>query len=154
MDILADTNILLRRIDRRALHHRQTREAIRRLRSDGHRLYVTSQNLVEFWSVCTRPIQSNGLGLAPGLTERILARIEQAVIRLPDSDRVFSEWRKLVAMYAVSGRSTHDARLVAAMKVHGLSTVLTFDDSGFARYPGIRVLHPAAVAAGVPPETP
>src|SRR5260370_41264672 len=39
----------------------------------------------------------------------------------------------------------HDARLVAAMEVHGITAILTFDKSGFSRYPGIEVVHPEQV---------
>jgi hypothetical protein len=49
----------------------------------------------------------------------------------------------------VTGKSGHDARLVAAMVVHGLTHLLTFNTSHFARYSGITVLDPAAFA--VPP---
>ena len=44
------------------------------------------------------------------------------------------------------GKPAHDARLVAAMHVHGLTTILTFDRTGFSRYAGIEVLHPADAA--------
>lgn len=55
--------------------------------------------------------------------------------------------------HRVSGKPAHDARLVAAMKVHGLTAILTFDRPGFTRYPGIEVVHPADViaATGPPP---
>ena len=43
-------------------------------------------------------------------------------------------------------KPAHDARLVAAMHVHGLTTILTFDRTGFSRYAGIEVLHPADAA--------
>lgn len=43
------------------------------------------------------------------------------------------------------GKPAHDARLVAAMQVHGLTAILTFDSIGFSRYDGIDVVHPAAV---------
>lgn len=42
---------------------------------------------------------------------------------------------------------SHDARLVAAMQLHGLTAVLTFDRTGFARFPGIEAIHSAEVAA-------
>lgn len=142
MDILVDTNILLRRIHRASPQHRQTREALIKLGRDGHRFCVTSQNLIELWAVCTRPLENNGLGLTPGQTERVLARIEPFVFRLPDSDAVYPEWRRLVAAHAVRGKTTHDARLVAAMVVHGVKHILTFNVADFARYTGIEVLHP------------
>lgn len=41
----------------------------------------------------------------------------------------------------------HDARLVATMKTHGVSRLLTFDVDDFKRYTGIEVIHPKTVAA-------
>jgi predicted nucleic acid-binding protein len=143
VDILTDTNILLRRLHRANPQHRQTREAITKLTKNGNRLCVTSQNLIELWAVCTRPIENNGLGLTAEQTERVLARIEPSVFRLPDSDAVYPEWRRLVALHGVCGKTTHDARLVAAMVVHGVKHILTFNVDDFARYTGIEVLHPA-----------
>jgi len=36
---------------------------------------------------------------------------------------------------------------VAAMQVHGLTSILTFDRTGFSRYNGIEVVNPADAAA-------
>jgi predicted nucleic acid-binding protein len=36
--------------------------------------------------------------------------------------------------------------VLIAMLVHGLTTILTFDKTGFSRYAGIEVLHPADAA--------
>jgi hypothetical protein len=33
------------------------------------------------------------------------------------------------------------------MQVHGLTAILTFDKTGFSRYPGIEVVHPEQVKA-------
>ena len=43
-------------------------------------------------------------------------------------------------MHRVSGKDVYDARLVAAMLVHGVRSILTFD-AGFARY-GVQVTDP------------
>jgi predicted nucleic acid-binding protein len=64
----------------------------------------------------------------------------------PDTSAVYPEWRQLVVMVGVSGVQVHDARLAAVMRVHGLSHILTFNTTDFARYPGITALHPTAVA--------
>jgi predicted nucleic acid-binding protein len=45
-----------------------------------------------------------------------------------------------VADYRVSGKNAHDARLVAAMVVHGIDSILTFNAQDFVRYREIRVL--------------
>ena len=81
----------------------------------GNRVCVTSQNLIEMWAFCTRPIESNGLGLSPSHADLVLASVEHSVFRLSDSDEIYSEWRRLVVTHGVSGKKTHDARLVAAM---------------------------------------
>jgi len=39
----------------------------------------------------------------------------------------------------------HDARLAAAMLVHGLNHILTLNQPDFARYTGLEVVHPQAV---------
>jgi predicted nucleic acid-binding protein len=54
------------------------------------------------------------------------------------------EWRRLVGAHAVSGKSAHDARLVAAMKVHGITHILTFNSGDFGRYPEVTVIEPSA----------
>lgn len=47
--------------------------------------------------------------------------------------------------YSVSGKNAHDARLVAAMRVHGIDSILTFNAQDFVRYTEIRVLDAAKV---------
>lgn len=76
MDVLVDTNIILRRMHRAHPQRRAPREAISRLTEGGNRISVASQNLVEVWAVATRPLENNGLGLTPGQAERVLARVE------------------------------------------------------------------------------
>jgi predicted nucleic acid-binding protein len=49
---------------------------------------------------------------------------------------------KLVLDQRVSGIHVHDARIAAAMVVHGVTNILTFDLDDFSRYPQILVLHP------------
>lgn len=145
MDILADTNVLLRRIHRRDPQHRLAQRALNRLIRQGDRICVTSQNLIELWAVCTRPPDNNGLGLNTLQTERILTRIERAVIRLPDSDNIYPEWRRLVVTHGVSGKKSHDARLVAIMNIQAITHIVTFNTEDFRRYPGITVIHPQSI---------
>ncbi|HYJ86927.1 MAG TPA: hypothetical protein VEW46_12770 [Pyrinomonadaceae bacterium] len=58
---------------------------------------------------------------------------------------IHDEWEKLVARNEVSGKNTYDARLVAAMSVHGITTLLTFNGADFKRFQGISVISPADV---------
>jgi len=54
-------------------------------------------------------------------------------------------WRELVMGYQVMGKSSHDARLVAAMQLHGLTDILTFNRADFVRYRQINVRTPGSV---------
>ena len=64
-----------------------------------------------------------------------------------DTAEAFVQWERLVIQHEVSGKKTHDARLVAAMIVHGLTHILTFNVEDFTRYHDIRALHPEHVLA-------
>jgi predicted nucleic acid-binding protein len=109
----------------------------------GDFLSVTKQNLVECWVVCTRPVANNGFGLSPAVAERVLSRIEGAMVQLTEEgNTVYQEWRRLVVEYGVSGKKSHDARLVAAMKVHEITHLLTFNVGDFQRFAGIVAMHP------------
>jgi len=102
---------------------------------------------VEFWVVATRPVGQNGLGLSIPEAASELMRLKSMFPLLPDAPAIYEIWENLVIQYQVSGKPAHDARLVAAMQVHGITAILTFDRTGFSRYSGIEVVHPADAAA-------
>lgn len=95
----------------------------------------------------TRPIDRNGLGLSTGDAEREVRAMESGMSLLPDSEAVYREWRKLVAKHSVAGVQVYDARLAAAMYVHGVSHILTLNVTDFARFEGLIALHPESVTA-------
>ena len=45
----------------------------------------------------------------------------------------------------VKGKNVHDARIVAAMNVNGITQLLTFNTADFKRFPGIILLAPGAL---------
>ena len=139
---LADTNILLRLVKSDDPEFSIVRGAVRALKGRGERLCYVPQNIVEFWNVCTRPADRNGYGLPPREAAERAQRVERAFTLLRDNELIHPEWRRLVLGHAVSGAQVHDARLVAAMHVHGVTHLLTFNVRDFARYPGITVVHP------------
>ena len=49
----------------------------------------------------------------------------------------------MVGAHACHGRVSYDARLVAAMRTHGITRLLTFNGADFVRFPGITILDPA-----------
>jgi predicted nucleic acid-binding protein len=110
---------------------------------------VTSQNLIEFRSVATRPADVNGLGMSLSEVEGAISDLEKAFPLLPDIPAIFRAWKTLVVAAAVLGRQVHDARHVAVCQAYGLSQILTFDDSHFTRLvsftPPTVVIHPSAI---------
>jgi predicted nucleic acid-binding protein len=55
------------------------------------------------------------------------------------------EWRQLLVRHTVAGVKVHDARLIASMKVYGITHLLTFNAKDFTRYPDITVVTPQHV---------
>jgi predicted nucleic acid-binding protein len=143
---LLDTNILLRWIKPDDRDYPLVSSAIERLLQDGNALCRTSQNVAEFWNTCTRPLGQNGYGLSPEQTDQRVKLFENNLRLLPDSVAVHEEWRKLIVAHNVRGVQVHDARLAAAMRVHGVERILTFNEADFARYPGIEAVHPRTIS--------
>ena len=139
---LLDTNILLRLSKSDSPEFPAIRSALKTLRSGGARLCYTAQNVIEFWNVATRPAERNGHGLSIPEANEGVRRIEHAFQFLSERDDIYHEWRRLVLTLSVTGAKVHDARLVAAMHVHGITHLLTLNDRDFTRYPGITVVRP------------
>jgi predicted nucleic acid-binding protein len=142
MSFLIDTNILLRSADPDHSMYPDAINATTSLRSQGHSLCIIPQNLIEFWNVYTRPADRNGLGHSPGEAAAEVNRLKGLFLLLPDRLAIYSEWERLVLSHGVKGVNVHDARLVAAMLVHGLTHILTFNVKDFARYGEVTAVHP------------
>jgi predicted nucleic acid-binding protein len=98
--------------------------------------------------VATRPADENGLDLSTTEARAEVEKIKALFTLCPDDDGILPEWEQLVSRHDVKGKTTHDARLVAAMRRHGLTRLLTFNASHFARFTEITVLTPEGVLAG------
>lgn len=145
--ILLDTNILVRQAKIDDPDSGRVDVVLRSLGDAGHPLCIVPQNLYEFWAVATRPIPANGLGLSVRECREEVVRIKRIFQLLPDDPGLFAEWEVLVEAGGCQGRVSFDARLVAAMRTHGVTRLLTFNTSDFARFPGIFVLDPRGSAS-------
>ena len=119
--------------------------ALKHLVKSGAVLCYTSQNLAEFWNASTRPVSRNGYGLTPQEADRCARQFESRLQLMADSRALHEEWRKLIVQYEVSGVQVHDTRLVAAMRVHGVKRVLTFNTKDFTRFKGIVAVSPTEI---------
>jgi predicted nucleic acid-binding protein len=147
--VLVDANVLLRQAAPDDPLFSVADHALRVLTARGEELCIVPQTLYEFWAVATRPgVARGGLGWAPAEADGELARLEKLFSLLPDNADIFRQWRRLVASYGVSGVNGHDARLVAAMKVHELHGILTFNGKDFRRYEAgenVAIMEPANI---------
>ena len=150
MKVLVDTNIVARLAQPPHPQHRTTLRALDALKFRRDDVCIVPQVLYECWTVCTRPTGGNGLGLTTAQAQVEQAKARSLFALLTDNAAIFPEWQRLVSHHDVKGKSAHDARLVAAMAVHGLAHILTFNGTDFVRYPGISVIDPASVAASPP----
>lgn len=144
MSFLIDTNVLLRSVEPLHPMYGDASNAIATLLAQSEQLCIVPQNLIEFWNVYTRPVERNGLGHSAAEAEAEINRLKAFFPLFLDTEAIYQEWEKLVVDHAIRGVNVHDARLVAAMLVHGLTHILTFNTSDFTRYSEIITVHPAA----------
>lgn len=142
--ILVDTSVLGRLANAASAAHLTAKDAVRNLAHAGNMPVVVPQCHYEFWTIATRPAAINGLGMTPAEADNWLTHLGRTARLLPDDPRIYDIWRQLVRSHQTKGKAAHDARLVAAMQVHGVPAILTFNSSDFTRY-GISVIEPAHV---------
>ncbi len=146
MAYLVDTNVFLRLVPESDPDRPVVLAALRQLRDQNEQLFYTTQVLAEFWTVCTRPATARGgYGLTPLQTERKAKIIERYCGLLVENMAVHQAWRHLIVKHSIQGVIIHDARLVAAMKVHGIPNLLTFNQNDFKRFPDITLLSPQEI---------
>ncbi|MBW4630388.1 MAG: PIN domain-containing protein [Iphinoe sp. HA4291-MV1] len=142
---LLDTNILLRMSDGNSPTHLLAGKATAKLLMQGHQVYITSQNIVEFWVVATRPVEVNGLGWS---AEQTRTEVEQIVSQFPlleETPQIFTHWLNYVITNNVMGKRVHDARFIAVMLAHGVTHLLTFNIDDFRNKQEIVIVHPQTV---------
>ena len=147
MKVLLDTNLLSRMAEPGHAHHQTALDATDWLGRQGHDLVLVPQVLYGFWVVCTRPLKVNGLGRTAVEAEAELAKFKSLFTILDESPLILPEWERLVTSLQIIGKNAHDCRLVAAMTVHNVTQLLTFNDQDFRRFPGITIHTPGTVLA-------
>jgi len=113
---LLDTNILLRASDPNSSSYPLIMNVVDMIIRQGGECLITSQILIEFWVVATRPKDVNGLGWTTQKTQQEINQILSQFSLLEESPDIFPLWFQLVTIYNIKGKRTHDIRLLAVMK--------------------------------------
>jgi predicted nucleic acid-binding protein len=86
--------------------------------------------------------KSEWIGFSISEADERASLIESKLNFAADSEATHREWRRIVVTEGVSGVQVHDARLVAAMHVHQINSLLTLNVQDFRRYGDISVVSP------------
>ncbi|MDY6938711.1 MAG: type II toxin-antitoxin system VapC family toxin [Cyanobacteriota bacterium] len=138
---LLDTNIILRFCNPTDVQHELVTQAVINLLAQADECYLSTQVLIEFWVVATRPTDVNGLGWSIEQTRHIIDGLLDRFPIVEESFQLFPKWLNLVTENNIKGKRTHDARIVALMLTSDIHHVLTLNPNDFSGIPGITVVH-------------
>ena len=146
MSIQLDTSILTRLCRPNDPAHTTARNAVAKLQAVGQILEIVPQNLYEFWTVATRPVAGNGLGLTVDEAHAEILRLRALFPLRLDDPAIVDVWESWSAARLFARARSHNAPVFVAMRdAGGLQEILTFNKDDFARFPGIFVIDPATV---------
>lgn len=129
-----DTNVLLTATDEARHEHEHAVAALNMWPASGMVLYTSGQILREYLVVATRPIDTNGLGLArPDAIANVRA-LRARLSLLAEDAKVSDLLLELLDGVECAGKQIHDANVVATMLVHGIDTIITINTRDFARF--------------------
>lgn len=139
---LLDTNIILRFSNPSDAQHELVTNAVAAILAAGDECLLVPQVLIEMWVVATRPTDVNGLGWSTTYTRNVIEQLLQRFPLAEEAPQLFPTWLDIVSTQKISGKRTHDARIVAMMKVAAINHILTLNPSDFANISDITVIHP------------
>lgn len=145
--LFCDTNVLLSAVDRKRRLHAQALHVLNVLPNRGVALHVSGQIVREFLAVCTRPVDANGLGLSrPDAVRNAESIVERSTV-LDESRKVALRLLAIARTTPCTGRQLHDANVVATMREHGLTRLVTGNLSDFRRFSGLDLVDLAELPA-------
>ena len=141
---LVDTNILLTATDRSRPEHTEARAVFSQALAAGVHLCITAQIIREYLVVATRPVEVNGLGLSSTEAIHNIENFKRRLLLLKETELVTSELLTLVRSYKLSGKSIHDANLIAVMHEQNVHLLITQNPSDFADFAEIQIFSPSS----------
>jgi predicted nucleic acid-binding protein len=92
MSWVLDTNVVLRLADAQSPEHAVAEAAIEQLIAREESVFITTQVLVEFWSVATRPERVNGLGWSTATTAEAIRALRDQFPLLNETPDGLDRW--------------------------------------------------------------
>jgi len=95
-------------------------------------LHLCAQSCREFLAVSTRPASANGLGMTSTQACENLEQMRRRISTLAEEKPLLPGLLRLITTYQLTGRSIHDAGIIAAALAHQIGTLVTNDVQIFA----------------------
>ena len=136
-----DTNVLIYSRLALAPFHAQALGRLAGLRAAGHDLWISRQTVREYLAAMSRPGALTGAIpmaalIADGRPFLTAYRVAE------DGPAVTAELLTLLTTVAVGGKQVHDAKIVATMRAHGVTRLLTHNVADFTRFAAVVAVEP------------
>lgn len=128
-----DTNILIYASDSHSPWHQPAKEKIKKMLSEGFRLFISPQILREYVSVASRSTGAE----KPTPWDMILKNYEsfqKNFTLLGENRDTVNELSQLLSRIPAAGKQVHDANIVATMLAHHIHCLLTNNTGDFSRH--------------------
>jgi toxin-antitoxin system PIN domain toxin len=131
--VFIDTNLLVYASRPTTPEHGASRAALARLEAGNGAIWISPQVLREYLAVVTRP-QASSPPLSMAVAIADVRRFQASFEIAEEGPAMLERLLGLLATCPTAGKQVHDANLVAAMLVHGIRRLLTFNAADFRRF--------------------
>jgi len=140
--IAIDTNILVYAHRSDSQWHEPARKSVARLAESGAPWAITWPSIHEFLGVVTHPnVYSPPSSLAAALSQVDFWFESPSVQVLGEISGYWDELKSAMQSGRITGPATHDARIFAICRQHGVRELWSAD-RGFSRFAGVRIVNP------------
>jgi predicted nucleic acid-binding protein len=131
--VFVDTNVLVYATQVDAPLHEVAGRRLSEFKERQAPLWISRQVLREYLATRSRP-QALAAPLSAAVLQFNVQHFEQRFDIAEDSAAVTAELLDLIQKVEVGGKQMHDANIVATMRVHHISRLLTHNVRDFARF--------------------
>lgn len=131
-----DTNVLVYAASLRAPLHQRAVEELRKRHESKQDLWISRQVLREYLVTLSRAQTYSNPRSLQDLAGDVRYFLSHFLVA-DEGPAVTEKLLELIEQTGTSGKQIHDANIVAAMLVHGVTELLTNNPGDFARYSGV-----------------
>ena len=140
--IAIDTNLLIYAHRRDTRQHEASAAALRTLAEGTGAWAIPWPCIHEFLAVATNARMWKAASTALEAVRQVQAwRTSESLVFLAETDGYWEVLGEILATSRVAGPTTHDARIAALCRLHGVRELWTADRD-FSRFPGLTVRNP------------